>query len=66
MSQGRRISTFDQRVDWLKAHPEFRQAELRATLLAMKRDGLIAPGTYWRDVSFRKEFQAVGWSPPKK
>ncbi len=53
------FSTFEERVDWLLAHREFLIGNLSREKIvrAMKRDGLVAPRTYWPDVNLGDEIR---------
>jgi hypothetical protein len=47
-----KLSTFSERIEWLlvNKHLLLAEADLHAIVLAMKRDKLLAPSTYWKDV----------------
>lgn len=45
------ISTLEQKVEWLVKHPTFLEVDKKKLVVAMKRDHLIAPSTYWRDIN---------------
>lgn len=42
-------STLAERVLWLRQHPDYLRAPLNEVVNAMRRDGLFAPKTYYRD-----------------
>lgn len=51
--KGRHASTVRRRVNWLMCHLELwdRHVDPHVIVFAMKRDGLIAKSTYWKDVN---------------
>lgn len=46
-------STLEQKVEWLLRHPLFLKEILdkKKLVAEMKKDKLIAPSTYWRDIN---------------
>jgi len=56
-------STLEQKVKWLLEHPSFLNEKLdkKGLVAEMRKDGLIAPSTYWKDINLEEAMrQAKG------
>jgi len=52
-------STFEQRVEWLREHPEIAKLPKPQIVKALKKAGLVAVTTYWADVRLPKPWERV-------
>ena len=68
MAARKSISTLEQKVEWLLKHPTYLKGTLdkKALVRELKKDGLIAPSTYWSDINLEDAVRVARgkvWKP---